>query len=73
MTDAYGSLRISAIFSAILLLTLLHSVAIPPLVKTRGSEVQRKERMSVMADIVNGYVMTYRSGKRRRCTCVTIK
>ena len=37
MTDAYGSLRFSAIFSASLLLTLLHSGAIPPLVvKTRG-------------------------------------
>jgi len=37
MTDAYGSLCFSAIFSASLLLTLLHSGAIPPLVvKTRG-------------------------------------
>ena len=36
-TDAYGSLRFSASFSASLLLTLLHSGAIPPLVvKTRG-------------------------------------
>jgi len=34
MTDAYGSLRFSAIFSASLLLT--HSGAIPPLVKTQG-------------------------------------
>jgi len=30
MTDAYGSLRFSAIFSASLLLPLLHSCAIPP-------------------------------------------
>jgi len=38
MTDAYGSLRFSAIFSASVLLTLLHSGAIPPVVvKTRGS------------------------------------
>jgi len=37
MTDAYGSLRFSAIFSASLLFTLLHSGAIPPVVvKTRG-------------------------------------
>ena len=36
MTDAYGPLRFSAIFSASLLFTLLHSGAIPPLVKTRG-------------------------------------
>jgi len=37
MIDAYGSLRFSAIFSASLLFTLLHSGAIPPVVvKTRG-------------------------------------
>ena len=37
MTDAYGSLRFSAIFSASLFFTLLHSGAIPPVVvKTRG-------------------------------------
>jgi len=37
MTDAYGSLCFSAIFSASLLLTLLHSRAIPlVVVKTRG-------------------------------------
>jgi len=40
MTDAYGSLRFSAIFknfSASLLFTLLHSGAIPPVVvKTSG-------------------------------------
>jgi len=37
MTDACGSLRFSAIFSASLLFTLLHSGAIPPVVvKTRG-------------------------------------
>ena len=37
MTDAYGCLRFSAIFSASLLFTLLHSGAIPPVVvKTRG-------------------------------------
>ena len=37
MTDAYASLHFSAIFSASLLLTLLHSGAIPPVVvKTRG-------------------------------------
>jgi len=37
MTDAYDSLHFSAIFSASLLLILLHSGAIPPLVvKTRG-------------------------------------
>ena len=37
MTDVYGSLRFSAIFSASLLFTLLHSGAIPPVVvKTRG-------------------------------------
>jgi len=36
VTDAYGSLCFSAIFSASLLLSLLHSGAIPPLVKTRG-------------------------------------
>jgi len=37
MTDAYGSLHFSAIFSTSLLLTLLHSGAIPTLVvKTRG-------------------------------------
>jgi len=37
MTDAYGSLRFSAIFSASLLFTLLHSGAIPPVVMmTRG-------------------------------------
>ena len=36
MTDAYDSLRFSAIFSASLLFTLLHSGAIPPvIVKTR--------------------------------------
>ena len=35
MTDAYGSLRFTAIFSASLLLTLLHSGAIPPLVRQR--------------------------------------
>ena len=35
--DAYGCLRFSAIFSASLLFTLLHSGAIPPVVvKTRG-------------------------------------
>jgi len=37
MTDTYGSLRFSAIFSASLLLTLLHSGSIFPfVVKTRG-------------------------------------
>jgi len=37
MTDVYGSLRFSAIISASLLFTLLHSGAIPPVVvKTRG-------------------------------------
>jgi len=37
MTDAYGSLHFSAIFSASLLLTLLHSGAIPPVaVRTKG-------------------------------------
>ena len=37
MTDAYGSLRFSAIFSASFLFTLLHSGAIPPVVvKTQG-------------------------------------
>jgi len=39
MTDAYGPLRFSAVFSASLLFTiiLLHSGAIPPVVvKTRG-------------------------------------
>jgi len=37
MTDAYGSLRFSAIFSASLLFTLVHSGVIPPVVvKTRG-------------------------------------
>jgi len=37
ITDAYDLLCFSAIFSASLLLTLLHSGAIPPLVvKTRG-------------------------------------
>jgi len=37
MTDAYGSMRFLAMFSASLLLTLIHSSAIPPLVvKTRG-------------------------------------
>ena len=37
MTDACGSLRFSAIVSASLLFTLLHSGAIPPVVvKTRG-------------------------------------
>ena len=37
MTDACGSLRFSAIFSASLLFTLLHCGAIPPvIVKTRG-------------------------------------
>jgi len=37
MTDAYGSLRFSAIFSASLLFTLLHSGAIPAVVvKTKG-------------------------------------
>jgi len=37
VTDAYGSLRFSAIFSASLLFTLLHSGAIlPVVVKTRG-------------------------------------
>jgi len=37
MTNAYGSLRFSAIFSASLLFTLLHSGAIPQVVvKTRG-------------------------------------
>ena len=37
MTDAHGSLRFLAIFSASLLFTLLHSGAIPPVVvKTRG-------------------------------------
>jgi len=36
MTDAFGSLRFSAIFSASLLFALLHSGAIPPVVvKTR--------------------------------------
>ena len=37
MTDAYGSLRSSAIFSASVLFTLLHSGDISPVVvKTRG-------------------------------------
>ena len=37
MTDAYSSLRFSAIFSASLLFTLLHSGAIPSVVvKTKG-------------------------------------
>jgi len=36
MTDAYGSLYFSTIFSASHLLTLVHSSAILPLVKTRG-------------------------------------
>jgi len=37
MTDACGSLRFSAVYSASLLFTLLHSGAIPPVVvKTRG-------------------------------------
>jgi len=37
MTDAYGYLRFSGIFSASLLLTLVHSGDIPPLVvKAKG-------------------------------------
>ena len=37
MTDAYGNLCFSSVFSASLLFTLLHSGAIPPVVaKTRG-------------------------------------
>ena len=37
MTDAYGSLHFSGIFSASLLFTFLHSGVIPPVVvKTRG-------------------------------------
>jgi len=48
MTDAYGSLRFLAIFSASLLFILLHSGAIPPaVVKTRGLN------KSVTIDYVN--------------------
>ena len=36
MTHVYGSVRFSAIFSANVLLTVVHSDGIPPLVKTRG-------------------------------------
>ena len=54
MTDAYGSLWFSAIFSASLLLTPLHFGAIPPLVvKTR--ELNEEFSMSITLWLYSTY------------------